>query len=386
MDLVLFNFHDVVLLMTTYQCTLFALLLVFLRREPHSSNLLLAGFLVTQAAIPLDILINYGAAFRAWALQISPDLFRIFGLAYWLEGALLLWYTRSLIYRNYRLRRSDLICLLPLLCYALYQYAVFFRLDEAGKLRELSQSDVLAEPLITHLIGFTRECLRVVFGLLCVIEIRRCRRRMRDTYSNIDAIDFSWLNILILGFLALRIWAIGVSVGIVLASHVDLKILDFASMGLAANYTAFIFVSAMIFLSLTYSSMFEGIEHRSEPAPEAEQRAEIDPAQVERLVAHMDSEKPYLATILTVEQLAKQLSLPKRALSNIINRHFQQNFFEFINGYRVEEAKRLLRDESWQGRTVTEVMTASGFNSKATFNTFFKKCVGTTPSQFRRSQ
>jgi len=100
----------------------------------------------------------------------------------------------------------------------------------------------------------------------------------------------------------------------------------------------------------------------------------------------MRTEKPFLAHILTLERLAKQLSMPQRTLSNAINRHFNQNFFEFVNHYRVEEAKTLLADPEHKSKTMIDVMADCGFNSKATFNTFFKKIVGSTPSQYRAEQ
>ena len=59
------------------------------------------------------------------------------------------------------------------------------------------------------------------------------------------------------------------------------------------------------------------------------------------------------------------------------------NFYEFINHYRIEEAKAMLA-ESCQGKTITDIYTAAGFNSKSVFNTFFKKHVGMTPSEYRR--
>ena len=77
------------------------------------------------------------------------------------------------------------------------------------------------------------------------------------------------------------------------------------------------------------------------------------------------------------------MNIAPRSLSNIINRHFKRNFFEFINEYRIEEAKSLLSNPDNTSKSIIDIMDASGFNSKATFNTFFKKLVGETPSQYR---
>lgn len=386
MDRLLFNFHDVILLMTTYQCTLFALLLLVIRRENRLSHVLLAGFLLTQAAIPLDILINFGAGFREWAIGLSPNLFYTFGMAYWLEGPLLLWYTRSLIYKDYRLGRQDLIYLLPLALYAAYEFLVYFRMDSAAKAALLTDYDLFSESLLTHFIGLSRESLRVLFGVLCLVEISRCRREIRQTHSNIDNIDFAWLKMLVIGFLAIRGWAVLVNIAIISSVHLDFLV-DYRLMGLTSNYAVFLLISTMIFLTLSHSSMFEGIEIEDGDRPAREgtaPRPAVDPALAERVRRHMETEKPYLASVLTLEQLAQQLVMPPRTLSNVINRSFGCNFFEFVNGYRIDEAKRLLADPGCRDRTVMEVMMESGFNSKATFNTFFKKLVGTTPTQYRR--
>lgn len=100
-----------------------------------------------------------------------------------------------------------------------------------------------------------------------------------------------------------------------------------------------------------------------------------------RLERHMQQAKPYLDANLTVNQLARQLSVPARELSRTINQGRDQNFFEFISAYRIAEAKsRLLADTN---QTILQVMYDSGFNSKSVFNTAFKRTTGMTPSAYR---
>jgi len=237
-----------------------------------------------------------------------------------------------------------------------------------------------------HLTGLVRESLRVVFGVMCLIDIRHCRQQIRNRYSNADQIDLGWLNFLVVAFLAVRVWAVWVSISLISKAHLNINI-DFELMGLTGNYTTFILVSGLIFFSLKNSSLFEGIEPHDETKDEKEhEKSEIDPILVTKVEDYMLEEKPFLANILTLEQLAKQLEMAPRTLSNTINRHFKQNFFEFINHYRVEEAKSLLANPEHKNKTMIEVMADCGFNSKATFNTFFKKLVGSTPSQYRAKQ
>jgi len=385
----IFNTHDIILLATIYQSILFALLIFMVKKDRHKSDYFLIGFLLTQAAIPLHILINYGDAFRIIALNTSPNLYRIFEIAYWLEAPLLLWYTRSLVYKNYRWSKVDLLFILPAIIYLIFTIFTFYSLDYTTKYLALRDYQSVEAPIFRHLTGLARESLRVIFGIMCLIEIRHCRQQIRNQYSNADQIDLGWLNFLVIAFLAVRVWAVWVSIALISNAHLDINI-DFELMGLTGNYTTFILVSGLIFFSLKNSSLFEGIESREETqktsAEKEQEKSEIDPKLINKIETHMFEEKPFLANILTLEQLAKQLEMTPRTLSNTINRHFKQNFFEFINHYRVEEAKLLLANPEHKNTTMIEVMADCGFNGKATFNTFFNKLVGSTPSQYRAEQ
>ena len=98
----------------------------------------------------------------------------------------------------------------------------------------------------------------------------------------------------------------------------------------------------------------------------------------------MDSQRPWLEPELSLEQLASRLSLRPKLLSQLINESLRQNFFEFVNRYRIEEAKRLLTNPVDKKITVLEVLYEVGFNSKSSFNTIFKKHTGLTPSEFKK--
>ena len=381
----IFNTHDIILLATIYQSILFALLIFLAKRNRQTSDYYLIGFLLAQAAIPLHLLINYGDGFRLIALNVSPNLFKLFEIAYWLEAPLLLWYIRSLVYREYKWSRVDLLFLVPVASYITYTIVDFYLLDHSIKYEMFRDNISVRGSLSEHIfLGFVREALRVVFGVMCLIDIRHCRQQIRNRYSNVDEIDLGWLNFLVGAFLLIRIWALLVAVAVIAKAHLNIDV-SVSSMGLIGNYTTFVLVIALIFFSLMSSSLFEGVESPNEIVKlEAErEKSEIDLSLANKVEQYMAERKPFLANILTLEQLANQLEIPTRTLSHIINHHFKHNFFEFINQYRVEEAKRILADPEQVNKTMIEVMADCGFNSKATFNTFFKKLSGMTPSQYR---
>jgi AraC-like DNA-binding protein len=99
----------------------------------------------------------------------------------------------------------------------------------------------------------------------------------------------------------------------------------------------------------------------------------------------MDTEKPYLDPELKAERLAEAVGISKKHLSQVINQQFTMNFKNFINKYRVEEAKKKLLDPKEQDFVLMKIALDVGFNSKSVFNEAFKKFTGMSPSEYRKS-
>jgi len=102
-----------------------------------------------------------------------------------------------------------------------------------------------------------------------------------------------------------------------------------------------------------------------------------------RIKSLMETDKIYQEAELTLHQLGNILQVPAYLVSQALNDGMNRNFYELVNGYRVEEAKRLLLDTKSVNYTVLSVGFEAGFNSKTTFNTVFKKFTGLTPSEYR---
>jgi AraC-like DNA-binding protein len=100
------------------------------------------------------------------------------------------------------------------------------------------------------------------------------------------------------------------------------------------------------------------------------------------LIQLMDSEKLFLDSRLSIKTVADKLGMSVNHLSQVINQQSGKNFFKFINEYRVEEAKKLLLDQSNKKYTILAIAYDCGFNSKSSFNTIFKQFSGKTPSDF----
>lgn len=93
--------------------------------------------------------------------------------------------------------------------------------------------------------------------------------------------------------------------------------------------------------------------------------------------------KKYLLSKYTLQNLSKDTELGSSTLSLIINNIAGKSFTDYLNEMRVDQAKTLLLDLDYSNYTITSIGLESGFNSKSTFYTVFKKHTGYTPVEFK---
>ncbi len=105
----------------------------------------------------------------------------------------------------------------------------------------------------------------------------------------------------------------------------------------------------------------------------------------QQLLGLVGAEKVYLEEDLNLPKLADKIGLTTHDLSYLLNEGFGQSFFQFINTYRVEEAKRLLLSDQYQHLNMLGIAYAAGFSSKTTFYTTFKKMTRQSPAEFKAS-
>lgn len=102
----------------------------------------------------------------------------------------------------------------------------------------------------------------------------------------------------------------------------------------------------------------------------------------QRLLDLMDNEKPYLEPKLSLSQLAEKLTITPNNLSQIINQCDEKNFYDFVNGYRVQEFISLATSPQNKNMNLLGIALDAGFNSKSSFNQVFKKTTGKTPREY----
>lgn len=96
----------------------------------------------------------------------------------------------------------------------------------------------------------------------------------------------------------------------------------------------------------------------------------------------MLEQKPYLNPRLSSPELAAIAGISPNQLSQLLNEHIGRNFYDYINSFRLKEFEQLAPNPKYAHLSILGLAYECGFNSKSTFNTFFKREKGTTPSKF----
>ena len=141
----------------------------------------------------------------------------------------------------------------------------------------------------------------------------------------------------------------------------------------------FLFFNTFLYFLLIKPKIFTPVEKYKNSTLSDNAKLEY----VKLLIYYMENEKLYRNSLLSLKRLAKQLSIGERYLSQIINESFNENFYDFVNRYRIEESKILIRTQNDTTKTILSIAYEVGFNSKSTFNLAFKKHVSYTPKEYR---
>lgn len=207
------------------------------------------------------------------------------------------------------------------------------------------------------------------------------RKNIQSLFSNIEAIDLSWMYRFLLGFIFIKSMTLlisifeGINEFIVIADLADFFVLVY--LGYYAIKQREIFPRPF--------GQFNQSEERAliEKSRKSANLQEIE-AKKAYILELIEKEKLYLNPDLSLPDLSKHLSMKTHDLSYFLNQYFDQNFYNFINRFRIEESKRILLDPDKQYLSILGVALESGFNSKTAFNTNFKKQTNLSPSAFKK--
>lgn len=347
----------------------FFLAVLLLRRRPRRRA---DGWLIA-------LMCAYGLGVSTIALGISnvfsalPHLVGTTTALPFLYGPLHYLYVRDLGTGRASFRKRDGWHFLPFLAYTLY--LVPFYAKSAAYKHAFFQAMLAGEgpPLLDIMAAL--KALHGLFYLGAALYLLR-----HSSASHISASHWTWLwrlTLLTVGLWLLNAGLLGLNgLGVTSPNSVD------AVMGLAIAGVIY----GVGYLGLRQPSIF--VDAPSSKTTPKYERSGLDPADAEtyarQLHRALAEQHLYRQSGLTLPELARALDVPAHQLSQVINDHLEQNFFDLVNAYRVEEAQRRLGDPDCAHWTMLAIADEAGFGSRSAFNAAFKKHVGMTPSQYKK--
>ena len=149
---------------------------------------------------------------------------------------------------------------------------------------------------------------------------------------------------------------------------------------------AWMFGVAGLLLTLGFAYLLVASLHRTGPLMWASSHQRHQNPAHETLIASLEKQlvasNAFLDPNLTLQRFARKVGVPPREVSAAINDCRNHNYNQWLNTFRIKEAQRRLRENP--GQSITEVMYASGFQNKSTFNAAFSAVCGESPSAWRR--
>lgn len=277
-----------------------------------------------------------------------------------------------------KFKKNDFLHFLPTL-FILPMVILTILLNNETKLKIINDTNTKSEnktDFMMYLIWFQIG----VYWVLAFLKILRHQKDIKTFSSNTTQIDLNWLKYFLFGIAFMVIvW--------VLDALNDSN--DF--IGLVSVFGYFIGTYILGYFALRQEEIYpfkgkeiEEIKEIIENKPTKQQRIldeELDVLK-NKLIDLMLSDKPFLDETLSLPKLSNKMQISSHNLSYLLNEGFGENFFQFINRYRVEEAKNLLISPKYEQLSMIGIAFESGFNSKTTFNTTFKKITGISPSEF----
>ena len=366
-----FKLIDIINSISCFQLAIFSFYLIHKGRK-QISNIILSAFFIVQ----LIVILNYLLA-SVFAKQ-SDFYLQIAYIQYPFEllwGPLMFFYVKSQVKPGFKFKLIDLVHLTPFILTSAFLISCFSLLDNALKIH-LIETGVVYKWF--RYFNFPYYLILFSYNFSALILIRNYERNLRNYCSFDIRPNLNWLKFVLYGYI---ITCIITAIPSITGDHYSIPF--------DVKMIALFFPFLIFFNVLFYKAMIQPyviIMPDEKPKCYKSNLYNTDILDYSKSIETiMTTQKPYLNPSLTLHDFAESVGIGERIISQVINQQWNQNFFSFINSFRVEEAKKLLRTLDQEKWTMLGISFDAGFNSKSAFYEAFKKHTGMTPTEFRKA-
>jgi AraC-like DNA-binding protein len=300
-----------------------------------------------------------------------------------LFGVLLFFYASALTNDKWEFKNSDMLHFIPFVLQSIIMLR-FYALNGNVKieiLQRLIQSD---NPILStdfYLTGLLQNAHMLIYSLLTLKILSLNSSQISGKGLSIENIKFKWIKKLTTGFFILILLNILHLLSIRVFGYKYITETDAVIMIYSAVMIYFIG-----YLALKQPEIITGISRLKNGAKYMRSGLTDKLADIyhKKLLDAMIVDKIFANNNLSLNDLSNTLDIPAHHLSQVLNEKIKLNYFDFVNYYRIEEAKRLLQDTEYEPYTILTIAHDVGFNNKASFNSAFRKFTKRTPSQYRK--
>lgn len=365
--------HDLALLQIFIN-SLIAIFLLSIRSGNLISNRILAFyFVIFNLDISNFVFIDFYSA------HLNLEMLRCNVAA--LLPPTLYFYVRSVLHTDFHFRARDWAHTLPFIIVILTFMPRFYLAENVAlKLQINNNLQPSFELLFVHSFQYLQ--MAIYLGFI-FIAIRRNRLTILNSFSDELKLNKQWLSHFMIFFMVSFALALIRNLvkftGFQNALDVITPIMMLAGLG---------FSCWILWQALHQPERFKGINSQLEavrlPIDNKKITTEQALAIQAKLELHMQSQQSFLNPTLNIDTLAEQVGIAAQDISLTLNHHLGRHFFDFINSYRIKAACDILASPASSEKTILDISLESGFNSKSSFNTAFKKHMQMTPSEYRQ--
>ncbi len=159
---------------------------------------------------------------------------------------------------------------------------------------------------------------------------------------------------------------------------------ELAPVNIKDIYSVLVLIIFFYLMTMRYPQIF--ILLREEAQKVQYTRSKINNLDIELIKKNLEhklkEEKLFLESDLTLKDLSNDIGITPHQLSEILNVYYKQSFYDFINHFRIEEAKKIFASDNTA--TALGICFHVGFNSNSAFYRAFKKETGISPGSYRK--
>lgn len=333
----------------------------------------LAAYLVTASVI-----IILGAITFSGKIVNYPHLLRVDSPIHFLFPPLGFFFVYSVFNTGFKLKWIHLINFLPFLINIIV-FIPFYLKDSPYKIAYYQES-IATTGLFIMPIAYSLKTLNVFVYFIMQVYVIYKYQTKKTSNANINATTIVWFWVLIIGKAIL-------TVGLIIDQVIWFRLIEdpyrFAIL-MVTFFVCYIVLSLLLFPRILYGN-YEIPEAIIPKTKYIRSRLTVQEKELilERLKVYLnDISKPYLNPNISLHKVALSIDINPIELSQVINEMIGQNFNDYINTFRVNEAKSILASPEYEKFTIETIAKMAGFNSKSTFYSAFKRNLGVNPKEF----